>query len=120
VPAFLSPEWLDRLGASLPPVDPTLAVRIRQVVTDLVTYDVVFAGGAGTIETDSRAAPDLTLELSYPVAAALSAGRASAHDALQAGEIKIAGDLRLLPTLGPALAALGPALAAVRDATTYP
>jgi putative sterol carrier protein len=121
VPEFLSPAWLDLLGASLPATDPALQLRLRQIVTGHASYDVVIAGGAARIEptTHESEKADLVLTVSFDVAVALASGRTNAHDALQAGEIKIAGDLRLLPTLAPALAALAPALADVRHATTY-
>ena len=121
---FLSPDWMELLGASLPPADPSASIRIGQVVTGApggdVRYQVVIEHGKATIESDHVEAADLTLHLPYAVAVAIATGAQTPQDALQSGALSVGGDLRRLADAAAAMAALGPAMASVRSQTTYP
>ncbi|MHB8464660.1 MAG: SCP2 sterol-binding domain-containing protein [Acidimicrobiales bacterium] len=119
MPVFLSPEWMDLLGAALPDPDPALSVRIEQVISGgpdgEIRYQVVLDGGRAHVERSPAARGDLVLRMSYEVAVAIAMGELSPHDAIQQGGVRVGGDLRRLPTLG----ALGLVSRALRDQTTY-
>jgi hypothetical protein len=118
---FLSAEWMELLAAALPASDPSVSVRIAQVVTGApagdVRYCVVIDAGRARVET--CVAGDVTLSMPYEVAVGLATGRLRPQDVLQSGDVRVSGDLSLLQTVTSVLGDLGPALAEVRDHTTY-
>ena len=65
------------------------------------------------------AAADVTLVQTRDVAAALSRGELNAQQALEAGRLKLRGDIGHLAREGRALTAVADVFAAVRAATTY-
>jgi ubiquinone biosynthesis protein UbiJ len=115
---FLSPSWVDELNAALqgavlpdPAPDAGLAmvdgkVTVVQEVHGTPDGDVrlVMRIEAGTIRLhladgsgdDAGDAPNVTIALSYEDAAALSRGELTPAEALNAGRIRVRGDLSAL------------------------
>jgi hypothetical protein len=116
VPAFLSPEWLDMLGAALPDPDPSISLRIEQLVTGTPTgdvrYQIVLDGGKSWVDGVASEPADITLRLPYDVAVQMTTGALSPEDALQSGALRVGGDVRRLASVR--------VFADVRDRTTYP
>jgi hypothetical protein len=84
-----------------------------------VRYHLVLAGGRLRVHPGDAPAADVTLVQSRDVAAALSRGELNAQQALEAGRLKLRGDVGHLAREGKALVALEDVFAAVRDATSY-
>ena len=89
------------------------------VVAGAPIYDVVLHKGVAAVEVDPMGRPDITLRLDRGTAIALASGTRAAHDALDAGEVKVSGDLRALGALTEAMAVLAHALGRVREQTTF-
>ena len=122
---FLSPEWIAALDAAAGEAAVPAGVRltIQQIVTDDgggdVRYHLVVEGGRLRINPGEAERADLTLVQTREVAAALSRGELNAQQALEAGRLKLRGDIGHLAREGKALTALADVFAAVRVATTY-
>ena len=127
---FLTDEWIAALddAARDAPVPAGVTLTIQQVVTGGgdgggdggdVRYHLVLADGRLRVHPGDAAAPDVTLVQSREVAAALSRGELNAQQALEAGRLKLRGDVGHLAREGKALVALEDVFAAVRDATSY-
>jgi putative sterol carrier protein len=122
---FLTPEWIAALdeAAHEALVPGGVALTIQQIVSDPdgadVRYHLVFEDGRMRVRPGEAAAPDVTLVQSRDVAAALSRGELNAQQALEAGRLKLRGDIGRLARQGKALTAVEDVFAAVRDATTY-
>ena len=122
---FLTAEWIEALdGAAREaavPVD--VALTIQQIVTDddgtEIRYHLVLDDGCLRVRPGAAAAADVTLVQSREVAAALSRGELNAQQALEAGRMKLRGDIGDLARQGKALTALADVFAVVRAATTY-
>jgi putative sterol carrier protein len=118
VPAFLSDEWIDALGAAAARAKPApdARVAIRQVVGD-VSWTVRIDGGA--VHIDREPVADLTLSTDVETAAALARGELATPDALATGRLRLSGDLSVLLAAADGLAGLDAAYAEVRDSTTF-
>lgn len=126
---FLSPEWIAALDAAAREATVPAAVRltIQQIVTDgddgggggEVRYHLVLDEGRCRVVPGEADAPDVTLLQTREVAAALSRGELNAQQALEAGSLKLRGDLGHLAKEGKALGAMEDVFAAVRAGTTY-
>ncbi|MDQ1566296.1 MAG: hypothetical protein QOF96_1176 [Actinomycetota bacterium] len=124
---FLSPEWIAALDAAAGEAAVPGGVRltIQQIVTDDdggggdVRYHLVVDGGRLRINPGEAERADLTLVQTREVAAALSRGELNAQQALEAGRLKLRGDIGHLAREGKALTAVADVFAAVRVATTY-
>jgi putative sterol carrier protein len=124
---FLTSEWITALDAAAreASVPAGVALTIQQIVTDgdgdggEVSYHLVFADGRLRVHPGQAAAPDVTLVQNREVAASLSRGELNAQQALEAGRLKLRGDIGHLARQGKALTAVEDVFAAVRDATSY-
>jgi putative sterol carrier protein len=123
---FLSPEWIAALDVAAGEATVPVGVRltIQQVVTDDddgggVRYHLVFDGGRIRVHAGEAERADLTLVQTREVAAAFSRGELNAQQALEAGRLKLRGDIGHLAREGKALTAVADVFAAVRVATTY-
>jgi hypothetical protein len=125
MPRFLSPEWIAALDAAAreAPVPAGVRLTIQQIVTDdgrdEVRYHLVLADGGLRVHPGEAAAADVILVQTRAVAAALSRGELNAQQALEAGRLKLRGDIGHLAREGRALTALEDVFAAVRAGTTY-
>jgi putative sterol carrier protein len=122
---FLTSEWiaaLDEAGrkASVPG---GVSLTIQQIVTDdggeEIRYHLVLDEGRVRVHSGEAAAPDVTLVQSREVAVALSRGELNAQQALEAGRLKLRGDIGHLARHGKALTALEDVFAVVREGTAY-
>ena len=84
-----------------------------------IRYHLVLDDGCLRVRPGAAAAADVTLVQSREVAAALSRGEFNAQQALEAGRMKLRGDIGDLARQGKALTALADVFAVVRAATTY-
>jgi SCP-2 sterol transfer family protein len=124
---FLSPEWIAALDSAAREATIPAGVRltIQQVVTDggggdgEVSYHLVLDAGRLQVLPGEAEAPDVTLIQTREVAAALSSGTLNAQQALEAGRLKLRGDIGHLAREGKALGAMEDVFAAVRADTTY-
>ena len=123
---FLTPEWIAALdeAAREAAVPAGVSLTIQQIVTDGdnggdVRYHLVFDGGRVRVHPGEAPAADVTLVQSRDVAAALSRGELNAQQALEAGDLKLRGDIGHLARQGKALTAVEDVFAAVREATSY-
>ncbi|MEW6477530.1 MAG: SCP2 sterol-binding domain-containing protein [Actinomycetota bacterium] len=124
---FLSAEWIAALdeAARAAAVPAGVRLTIQQVVTDgdpeggEVRYHLVLDDGRLRVHPGEAPAADVTLVQSREVAAALSRGELNAQQALEAGRLKLRGDIGHLARQGKALTAMEDAFAAVRAETTY-
>ena len=124
---FLSPEWIAALDAAAreATVPAGVQLTIQQVVTDDgggdgdVSYHLVLDDGRLQVLPGLAAAADVTLVQTREVAAALSRGELNAQQALEAGRLKLRGDIGHLGREGRALSAMEDVFAAVRAATSY-
>jgi hypothetical protein len=129
MPRFLTPEWIAALDAAAREAAVPAGVRltIQQVVTDDgdgeggggVRYHLVLDSGRLRVHAGEAPTADVTLVQSRDVAAALSRGELNAQQALEAGRLKLRGDIGHLAREGRALTAVADVFAAVRAATTY-
>lgn len=122
---FLSPEWLAALDlAAREAVVPAgVQITIQQIVTDNggddVRYHLVLEEGRLRVLPGEAEAPDVSLVQTREVAAALSRGEVNAQQALEAGHLKLRGDIGHLAREGKALGAMEDVFAAVRADTSY-
>ena len=121
---FLSPEWIAALDEAAREATVPAGVRltIQQVVTDdggEVRYHLVLDDGQLRVHPGEAAAADVTLVQTREVAAALSRGELNAQQALEAGRLKLRGDIGHLAREGRALSAMEDVFAAVRAVTAY-
>ncbi|HKY78091.1 MAG TPA: SCP2 sterol-binding domain-containing protein [Acidimicrobiia bacterium] len=123
--SFLSPEWIAALdvAAREATVPQGVALTIQQIVTedggDDVRYHLVLDEGRLRVVPGVADAPDVTLVQTRDVAAALSRGELNAQQALEAGRLKLRGDIGHLGREGKALSAMEDVFASVRADTTY-
>ena len=124
---FLSGEWIAALDAAAEEASapPEVRLTIQQIVADEgegsgdVRYHLVVADGRLRVHPGEAANPDITLVQTRAVAAALSRGELNAQQALEAGRLKLRGDLGHLGRQGKALTAMQDVFAAVRNDTEY-
>jgi putative sterol carrier protein len=122
---FLTPEWIADLDAAAREAAVPAGVRltIQQIVTteggDDVRYHLVLEDGRLRVHPGEAPAADVTLTQSREVAAALSRGELNAQQALEAGRLKLRGDIGHLARQGRALTAVTDVFAAVRAATSF-
>jgi hypothetical protein len=124
---FLSGEWIAALDAAARAAVLPAAVRltIQQVVTDggadggEVRYHLVLDDRGLRVHPGETPEADVTLVQTKEVAAALSRGELNAQQALEAGRLKLRGDVGHLARQGKALTALEDVFASVRADTTY-
>jgi putative sterol carrier protein len=122
---FLSPEWIAALDAAAREATVPAGVRltIQQIVTEDgggdVRYHLVLDEGRLEVRPGEARAADVTLVQTREVAAALSRGELNAQQALEAGRLKLRGDIGDLAREGKALSAMEDVFAAVRADTSY-
>jgi len=121
---FLSLEWIAALDVAAGEATVPAGVRltIQQIVTDGdddVRYHLVLDEGRLRIVPGEAAAPDVTLIQTREVAVALSRGELNAQQALEAGRLKLRGDIGHLAREGKGLSAMEDVFAAVRADTAY-
>ena len=124
---FLSPEWIAALDAAAREATVPAGVRltIQQVVTDDggddgdVRYHLVLDEGRLEVRPGEAESADVTLVQTREVATALSRGELNAQQALEAGRLKLRGDIGHLAREGRALTAMEDVFAAVRAVTSY-
>lgn len=120
---FLSPEWIEALDAAAQQavVPAGVQLTIQQIVTDgdEVRYHLVLDDGRLRVHPGEAPAADVTLLQTRDVAAALSRGELNAQQALEAGRLKLRGNIGHLARQGKALTVMEDAFAAVRADTTY-
>jgi putative sterol carrier protein len=122
---FLTPEWIAALDAAAREAAVPAGVRltIQQIVTDDghddVRYHLVLDDGRLRVHPGEAQAADVTLVQDREVAAAFSRGELNAQQALEAGRLKLRGDIGHLAREGKALTAVEDVFAAVRAATSY-
>ena len=122
---FLTSEWITALDAAAGQAAVPAGVRltIQQIVTgedgDDVRYHLVLDDGHVRVHPGEAARADVTLVQTREVAAALSRGELNAQQALEAGRLKLRGDIGHLAREGRALTTVADVFAAVRAATTY-
>ena len=122
---FLTPEWIAALDAAAREAIVPVGVRltIQQIVTgdgdDEVRYHLVVDEGRLRVLPGETEAADVTLVQTREVAAALSRGELNAQRALEAGRLKLRGDIGHLAREGKALSAMEDVFAAVRAETSY-
>ncbi|MGO8870014.1 MAG: SCP2 sterol-binding domain-containing protein [Acidimicrobiales bacterium] len=140
---FLSPAWVEAFnealaGTTLPAPGPGAGLTavsgrftVAQEVSGTPEGDVVLVllvdEGSARLERRDPAhgdgpdglPPDVTIGLSYEDAAALSAGELSAADALNAGRIRVRGDLSVLVNAQELLAAARRGTRELTATTTY-
>jgi len=122
---FLSPEWIAALAAAAREATVPGGVRltVQQVVTGDgeadVRYHLVLAEGRLQVHPGEAETADVTLVQTREVAAALNRGELNAQQALEAGRLKLRGDIGHLAREGRALSAMEDVFAAVRDVTEY-
>lgn len=121
---FLSPEWIAALDVAAGEATVPAGVRltIQQIVTDGdddVRYHLVLGEGRLRIIPGEADAPDVTLIQTREVAVALSCAELNAQQALEAGRLKLRGDIGALARGGKGLSAMEDVFAAVRADTSY-
>jgi hypothetical protein len=122
---FLSPEWIAALDAAAREavVPDGVRLTIQQVVTGGrdgdVRYHLVLDAGRLQVRPGAAEAADVTLVQTRDVAAALSRGELNAQQALEAGRLKLRGDIGHLAREGRALSAMEDVFATVRADTAY-
>jgi putative sterol carrier protein len=140
---FLSEAWVEAFNAALegtvlpaPPADAglgaadgrfTVAQEVHGTPEGDLRILLRIADGTGRLERQDPAdgdgpggaVPDVTIALSYEDAAALSAGELSPAEALNAGRIRVRGDLSVLVTAQEMLATARSSTRSVADSTTY-
>jgi putative sterol carrier protein len=124
---FLSPEWIAALDAAAREATVPAGVRltIQQVVTGDgegdgdVRYHLVLDEGRLRVHPGEAEAADVTLVQTREVATALSRGELNAQQALEAGRLKLRGDIGHVAREGRALSAMEDVFGAVRAVTTY-
>ena len=122
---FLSPEWIAALAAAAREATVPGGVRltVQQVVTGDgegdVCYHLVVAEGRLQVQPGEAETADVTFVQTREVAAALNRGELNAQQALEAGRLKLRGDIGHLAREGRALSAMEDVFAAVRDVTEY-
>lgn len=122
---FLSGEWIAALDAAgrdaSVPAD--VQLTIQQIVAGDgggdVRYHLVLADGRLRVHPGEAVNPDVTLVQNRDVAAALSRGELNAQQALEAGRLKLRGDIGQLRRHAKALVAMEDVFAAVRGETEY-
>lgn len=122
---FLTAEWIEALAAAArdAPVPAGVSLVIQQVVRseagEEISYHLVLGDGHLRVHAGEAETADVTLVQSREVAAALSRGELNAQQALEAGRLKLRGDIGQLARHGKALVAMEDVFAAVRAGTTY-
>jgi len=123
--SFLSLEWIAALDEAAREAVVPAGVRltIQQIVTgnggEDVRYHLVLDEGRLRVVPGEAEAADVTLIQTREVAAALSRGELNAQQALEAGRLKLRGDIGHLAREGKALGAMEDVFAAVRADTAY-
>ena len=119
---FLSPEWLERMASSTPPVAPDVSLAIHQRITGGPDGDVEYTlrldRGSVSVEPGPGTA-DVEIVEDYETAAAISQGRLSPASAFASGRLRLGGAVRLLVEHQEALTAVGGRMADLAAATTY-
>ena len=123
---FLTGEWIAALDAAAQEasVPPEVWLTIQQIVAGDdgggdVRYHLVLADGRIRVHPGDAENADVTLVQSRAVAASLSRGELNAQQALEAGRLKLRGDIGQLGRHAKALTAMQDVFAAVRTDTEY-
>jgi putative sterol carrier protein len=147
VARFLSPSWAEEFnaaleGAQLPGPGPeaglaaadgtfTMVQEVRGAPDGDVRVTLRVADGALRLQLDSLtgegtdgggaedADPEVTIVISYDDAVAMSKGELAPAEALNAGRIRVRGDLSVLVAAQQMLTAARAATQAVASSTTY-
>lgn len=129
MPRFLSPEWLDEVGAAartragLAPDAGDVRLVVQQVVTGTpdgeVRYHVVVEGASVDVRPGDADAPDVTFTQDWQTAVAMSTAELPAQHAFASGKLRVDGDVQALVRHQAAFADLDRAFEDVRARTTY-
>lgn len=126
MPPFLSQDWLALLAAAAGAarVDAEAELTVEQVVTGTPDGEVRYTVrvGAGGIEVDPAMASDeadVKFTSDWDTAVAVARGELAVQDAFMAGRLRLGGDVTVLLTNAPAIAALEDLFADVRAVTSY-
>ncbi len=128
VAEFLSAAWLEELDTiarksdDLAALGRTSPLVIEQCVTQTpngeVSYHVIIDASGAHFVAGRADAPHITLTSDFATASAIHRGDTNAQRALNAGMLKIGGEVAGLLGRGDALGALQDVFAGVRDRTT--
>lgn len=117
---FLSDDWFDALDraarARAAPDDDALAgisLVVEQRVIDGPSWQLVFDGGALSVDRDASRDADVRLTSDHETAKAIAEGREAALDAFMVGRLRIGGDVQLLVEHRAALEAVGDVFASL-------
>jgi putative sterol carrier protein len=120
---FLSPEWNDAFCSALAASDEAsgpladVELTLQQVVTATPDGDVAFwttfAKGNVAGSLGRAPAPDVTLEMDYATATALSRAELNHQAAFMQGQLKVTGNMGKLLQHQAALQVLGPVMALI-------
>lgn len=119
---FLSPEWLERMAASMPGSGPRPALSIHQRVTGGPDGDVEYTlrlGPHGVSVEPGPGEADIRVVQDYETAAAISRGEISPAAAFAVGRLKLGGRIGLLVEHQETFAGIGASLAGLPAATTF-
>jgi hypothetical protein len=127
---FLSDAWLvalEEVAGASPELATALGdggpITVEQVVTGAPWGTVRYrfeAGRSGVrVVRDPTGPSDLVLTTDYGVARQLHRGALTAHEAIVAGRLKVAGNPAQILRRSEALAALGDVFSALRDRTSF-
>jgi putative sterol carrier protein len=118
--AYLSPEWIEALDASL--ASSVFAPEARLVVQHVVgdrTYHVAVAHGRARVAAGRADEPTVTFTQDRETAIQIAQGRLSAQQAFMTGRMTVRGDLPALAGSQDLLAELDRAFASVREHTEF-
>lgn len=128
MPRFLSPDWIDEVGAAarsrtLAAAGDDVRLVVQQVVTGTpdgeVRYHVVVDGGRVDVQPGDAEAPDVTFTQDWQTAVAMSTAELPAQHAFASGKLRVDGDVQALVRHQAAFTDLDRAFDEVRARTTY-
>ncbi|MEI8335299.1 MAG: SCP2 sterol-binding domain-containing protein [Actinomycetes bacterium] len=104
--SLLNPETLAARAAQIGEgqVPPELTLRLGVEIRGLWMYTVSFKGGQISVEEGLDC--DISVHLGEETALEIASGRMNAQQAIDSGNLKLAGELRMIP-LAKALSTLG-------------
>ncbi len=114
VRSLLNPETLAARAAQIGEgrVPPELTLRLGVEIRGLWMYTVTFQGGH--ISVAEGLDSDISVHLGEETALEIASGRMNAQQAIDSGNLKLAGELRMIP-LAKALSTLGALLSEPDD-----
>ncbi len=114
VRSLLNPETLAARAAQIGEgqVPPELTLRLGVEIRGLWMYTVSYKGGHISVEEGLDC--DISVHLGEETALEIASGRMNAQQAIDSGNLKLAGELRMIP-LAKALSTLGALLSEPDD-----